>query len=532
MQDLGTIYSMLGRIAEAEELLRANLKLRLQAGGESDDKTIEAKAQLALVLGLATCERDTAEKLWREVVDVRRSTLEPSDPGLGEALMGLGGVLLWPQERSTVGSFRRGAEAAALLNEAIRILTANDSTREIGLAIAAFQRAVVVATIGNKTSALSLLKEAHERAKNSLGVDHPMTVFFLMQYGMGLTVLSHGQEARTAYEELFGIYQDRGILFTFPNMEKWATSAFRAMLEEAGELDKFELILQRIWGKQKQIGSFRSRNGIIILTQLILHLKQRQRSAEAGQLLDEYLASSHALDESSRLLDAERIFSVAEALAALGRTDVAVQALEKCVAVLRYEQQHDAPSAIVQYARVGALLLTLEEFSEAETRLREVIPMAQAVGPPAAPDIAVPNLYLAKTIAAQDRPDEARKIFKEAFGLARNRVTNDKAHLSEFLWIASESSSFLAQHGDLPEAERMLDEALETGRRVGGAQGRNNQWLLAITLARGRLHAQLGQTGQARAMFDEIIRATGSIAAHDSRADTLQHAREELAKLP
>ena len=46
MQNLGTIYSMLGRIAEAEELLRANLKLRLQAGGDSDEKTVEAKENL------------------------------------------------------------------------------------------------------------------------------------------------------------------------------------------------------------------------------------------------------------------------------------------------------------------------------------------------------------------------------------------------------------------------------------------------------------------------------------------------------
>ena len=390
----------------------------------------------------------------------------------------------------------------------------------------------MVATIGNRASALGLLKEAHERAKKSLGVDHPMTVFFLMQHGMYLSANGHDQEARAAYEELFDIYQDHGVLFTFPHMEKSATSAFHGLLEEAGELDKFEHILQRIWDKQKQIGNFRSRNGIMILTQLIFHLKQQQKNAEAERLLDEYLACSHALDEASRLLDGERIFSLAQALAALGRTDAAVQAINKCVAVLQYEHRHDARTAVVYNNRIGDLLLTLGKFSEAEAHLREVIPMAQAEGPPAAPDTAVPNLHLAKAIAAQDRPDEARKIFKEAFGLARNCVAHDKAHLSEFLWIAIESSRFLAQHGDLRGAESMLDEALETGRSVGGAQGRNNEWVLATMLARGRIHAQQGQTSQARAMFDEIIRATGSVAAHDSRADTLQSAREELAKLP
>ena len=430
-----------------------------------------------------------------------------------------------------IGNLSQGSRSGGTAQRGRSNSTANDSTREIGLAIAAFQRAVVVATIGNIASALGLLKEAHERAKESLGADHPMTVFFLMQHGMGLSATGHKQEARAVYEELFEIYQDRGVLFTFPHMEKAATSAFHGLLEEAGELDKFEPILQRIWDKQKQIGSFRSRNGIIILTQLIFHLKQQQKTAEAERLLDEYLASSHALDESSRLLDAERIFSWPKRWQRWAKSEAAIQAISKCIAVLHYEHQHDALLRSSTTSASAICCCHWEKSRKPRPTCAKSFP-CEAEGPPAAPDTAVANLYLAKAIAAQDRPDEARKSFQHAFGLARNRVAHDKAHLSEFLWIATESSSFLAQHGDLPEAERMLDEALETGRRVGGAQGRNNKWLLAITLARGRLHAQQGQTGQARAMFDEIIRATGSVAAHDSRADTLQSAREDLAKLP
>ena len=104
LHQLAPVYLFQGRTAEAERCLRESLKIHLSRTGDSDETLIMLKANLAVVLGLSGDALAEAERLWLEVLAVRRQSLDANDPRIAEALIGLGGVMLWGDEVG--GKFR------------------------------------------------------------------------------------------------------------------------------------------------------------------------------------------------------------------------------------------------------------------------------------------------------------------------------------------------------------------------------------------------------------------------------------------
>ncbi|MEX0677692.1 MAG: protein kinase, partial [Pirellulales bacterium] len=291
LQDLGVAYMFQGRMSEAERILNENVKLRVAALGEQDSSVVTAKAQLALVLGMSARRLDEAERLWREVLAARRKSLEKDDPRIGEALVGLAGAMLWEGESTVESTLSRRAEAFRLVTEATHIFAAHAATREIGLAVAAFQRSILLAGVGNWKGYLDSMKEAYERTKNSFGDEHPITVFMMASYAAVLFDRDR-TGARPVYDRLFTIFQNRGMSFLFPELEHAVVEGFTQLLEESGEQERLVRIFRDVLAKQKELTKYHSQNGIAVLDKLIALLTKADRAQEACAIIDDYVATA------------------------------------------------------------------------------------------------------------------------------------------------------------------------------------------------------------------------------------------------
>jgi hypothetical protein len=109
-QNLAGLYRRQGRVADAEEWLTRAHQLATRRLGGSHPFTIHG---LTLQADLQTFVGDysAAERLWRQVLQVRRELLRPGHPFLTQTLLALGELLI---ERG------RPREAEPLLDEALR----------------------------------------------------------------------------------------------------------------------------------------------------------------------------------------------------------------------------------------------------------------------------------------------------------------------------------------------------------------------------------------------------------------------------
>lgn len=532
MQELGTVYGVQGRIGEAERLLRENMAIRRATHAETHAAVVEAKARLAMLLGLTTRKFGEAERLWRDVVAVRRQSLDPSDPRLGEALLGLAGVLLFMNERTTLRMVERKSEALTLIAEASKILSSHDATQGVAWALFTYQRAQMIEIIGNLGGYVATMTEAHQRMKSSLGDDHPLAVLIVADLASHLFSMNRKQECRALLDELFAMYQRRGILMFFATWEAEELEQYESLLKESGEQDTFEPILRRIWAKQKELTRFQSRCGLHVLIKLVTLLKGRNQFQEAESLVDDYLTTSKVLDVSSMTLSARKLHDLAELLRSLGKTEVAAIALEKFISRFPEEFPEEPFETIDALNKVADSFSILQKYDRAEQRFRQSVAMQQSA--PVRDELyLIESLSkLAQAIDHQQRPLEADAYFGEAVERSRKLAVVNKKHLALHLRIATKWADALSARNDVAKSERVLRDALEVGNTIGGEDSRHSNATLAVKLRLGRIQIRQGKPANARSFFEEIVGAADSSEEKDETVAILEDARNELATLP
>ncbi|MEX0678090.1 MAG: serine/threonine-protein kinase [Pirellulales bacterium] len=482
LEQLSLVYFLQDRTAESEEVGRENLRIRRTAFDESHEKILSAKASLSMVLGMTKNHLDEAERLFRDVLAVRRKTLDPDDPRIAETLVGLGGVLLWNDRY-------RPVEALTLIGEAVKIFNAHAETRDIGQAIILIQRTVVFERLGNHRQAVAAGEDAIRILKETLGDGHPLTIFTLHDYASTIFEMGRREEARAIYDAMFARYQEHGVPFTWIPAMAGTLRRFSTLLTESGEQEKLEQILRRVLAKQKGLTGYRSGNSATVLASLAELLKQRGKPDDAQALIDDYLTTSNLLADARWIHGHFHFIAIIRLLRAADRLGDATTICERFTARLR----------AASTAEPFDLQLALTQFGE--------------------------------VLNAQRQFAGAEPILAEACGLGRQLSLGEKEYLPWFIGASKAWIDALEALGRPDQAEQVALDAVEVGRKVAGAYFKNDVSVLQAMSTLGHVQLRRGKPDQAKAQFEAVAAAARKAPNVGEKHWLNQDAEKQLAQL-
>ena len=181
MNAIGQVFRRLSLFGPADTLLNRALDMRTDLlGSDHPDVT----ASLFQVAELARATRDpAADSLYVEAISRKRAAAGPPDARLANMLVARA-YAVPPGERDT---------ADAVLDEAIRILTALDGDHETAIASAVYGKAYVAQTTGDMERAEDLYRDALSVQLDRLGPTHPETL--TTRYSLGYLLQAMGKYA-------------------------------------------------------------------------------------------------------------------------------------------------------------------------------------------------------------------------------------------------------------------------------------------------------------------------------------------------
>ena len=195
-----------------------------------------------------------------------------------------------------------------------------------------------------------------------------------------------------------------------------------------GDVDEAELLLAVVEKVQPTDARLALLRGRLIESRATVTTEDRAKAVELYQ---------HATVEDPKLIEAWT--ALARAQHALGKTPEALEALGKAAGALSGNAQGTA--------MVGDTYLAINQPAEAETRFRAVLVDAKVGG-----DLLPVWLGLGESLEAQDKLEEAKKVYAEALKVAPTSA----------LFIEREARVSVRQN-QLEEARRLFDQALKLG---------------------------------------------------------------------
>jgi len=222
LNDLGASLQGLGRLDEAEELLRTTLEMKRRLGDEplSIGWTLEALAHVANKRN----DLEGAVALLREQVELYRANLHALHPSLAFAVQNLGSLTLRAE----------GAEAAdPIVSEALRIREQGLGENHPAVADSLEFLATIRMTRGLPDDALELQQRAVETYRVALGEDTPRLGRALGKLGRMLHrvgALEESLEALEECQEILAAHADEPGVDPVPTIREVV-----AVLEELGD---------------------------------------------------------------------------------------------------------------------------------------------------------------------------------------------------------------------------------------------------------------------------------------------------------
>jgi serine/threonine-protein kinase len=195
-QTLGNMYQKLGRLDQADSLLRSSLERRKSVAGSDSHDVADGLVALGL-LRLDQGQLPEAERLVRQGIAMDKRHLPLNDPAAAKDKSALGRVL---EERGAYD------EAIKVLNEAVQLQSAkhnvttdlSDSTNELGTAHY---------YLGHLPMADSLYKRGLAMDRELYGAVHPRLADDFYSLGLVQHDMGHDREAEQYYRQALGIKQ-------------------------------------------------------------------------------------------------------------------------------------------------------------------------------------------------------------------------------------------------------------------------------------------------------------------------------------
>jgi eukaryotic-like serine/threonine-protein kinase len=237
--NLGKIYEKLGKLEQADSLLRLALEQRKKLFGHDSAEVGESLTALGL-LRADQARLEEAERFVRQGLDITTRRVGPDHPTAAKALMALGSVLA---ER---GSYN---EAIHSLNESVRIESAPGiPTSDLAASLSALADAHYSA--GHYDEAVNLYNRVLEMHRQLYGNRHPLVAGDLGSLGAVKQDLGYYAEAEALYRQELDIIES----YYGKNSPRTAavlTSLGRALVYE-NKFDDSERALQRALAIQQQ----------------------------------------------------------------------------------------------------------------------------------------------------------------------------------------------------------------------------------------------------------------------------------------
>jgi serine/threonine-protein kinase len=193
---LGTLYAQLGSFSQADSLLSRALAMRRARPGSAQGDAAASLVSLA-ELRSAEARYADAEQLLREALDIRLATLAPLDTATASTMAALGSVL-----------YERGAydSSIVLLDEAVRRYRARDTATD-GLTGSITELASAHYYAGHYGTADSLFNVTLPMLRQQFGAQHPRVADALVNLGAVQQDLGRFDLAELRFREAVSIME-------------------------------------------------------------------------------------------------------------------------------------------------------------------------------------------------------------------------------------------------------------------------------------------------------------------------------------
>ena len=402
-QTLGNIYQKLGKLAEADPLLRSSLERRQAIGGAENHNVADSLIALGL-LRLDQGKAAEAERLVRQGLDMNRRLLPPQDPDLARGQYALGRVL---EDRGAYD------QAVKVLDEAVRLqAAARKPDTDLSDSLKALADAQYY--LGHLPAAESLNQQALATDRALFGGVHPRVADDLFNLGEVQHDLGHDAEAERYYRQSLAINRSwYGAEHPKTAMSMAAVGqalVYQARYEEAAPvLQQAVATQERIFGKDHpQVAQGFNTLGILEI--------RRQHYSDAE-------ADFTRMAAINRVVYGDRHYLVGIALLNLGQVyleekEYARAEPEYRAALDRFLQNlpADHPSTAIARVQLGHVLTLQRRYQEAEPYLLAgYAVLVKQPGPPTA-RLQTARKDLAAVDDALHKPEQAGKFRAELAG--------------------------------------------------------------------------------------------------------------------
>jgi serine/threonine-protein kinase len=232
--NLGVTLRATGDYEESEKLLNEALELRRDLFGEQSPVVASSLVQLAQLEHDYRGDHETAEVLFRQALEIQYRTVGEDDPAVSDTLSELG-ILL-----AQMGDFEKADQAMRRSLEIRRGALGEDNPRT---AESLNNLGVLMGIRGRHEESLPLLREALDIRLAVLGEEHPETGQSLNNLGRSLRETGDLAGAENLYRQAIEVWEQKygkdapSVAFPLANLG--------AVLREQGEYEEAEVLLRR-----------------------------------------------------------------------------------------------------------------------------------------------------------------------------------------------------------------------------------------------------------------------------------------------
>jgi len=355
-QTLGSIYQKLGKLDQADPLLRSALERSKVVGGPDSRDVADSLVTLGL-LRLDQGQLAEAERLVREGLAMDRRHLPPNDPAVGKDTSALGRVL---EERGAYD------DAVKTLDETVRLQSAQQEvTTDLSISIS--ELATAHYYLGHLPAADSLYKRALAMDRELYGAVHPRVADDLYNLGLIQHDLGHDADAEQYYRQALATKQ------SWYGNEHPDTALIMAAVGQSliyqGRYDEAAPVLQEALAIQERI--FGKVHPQVAMGLNILGLLELRRGhlGEAEKDFTRMADINRAVYDDRHYLVGIALLNLGEVYLAEKNNARAEQSYREALARFTEKLPPGHPNTAIVQVRLGHTLVLERQYKEAESHL-------------------------------------------------------------------------------------------------------------------------------------------------------------------
>jgi len=402
-QTLGEIYQKLGKLDQADSLMRSALDERKSLFGDDSRQVAESLVALGL-LRADQAKLDDAERLVRQGLDMSKRHLPPNHPDVAKATAALGKVL---EDRGTYD------QAIQVLDEAVRLQSTGAAvTPELASSLSELANTHFYA--GQYDTSEALNQRVLGMNRQLYGDRHPLVADTLINLGAVKFELGHYEEAEVFDRQALDI--DRAFYGNeHPETASALTILGRTLVAENRYSEATDLLQQALAIQERVYGKVHPR--------VASALNELGKVALQEGKLDDAEAYFRRMVDIEKSVFGDKHYLVATALSNLGSVYMERKEYTRAEEIFRdvvrrytEELSPNHPNTGIARIKLGRALLRQQRYAEAEVESRAGYDILITQPSPSINWLQNARQDLAEEYTALNRPADTAK-FKAEFAL-------------------------------------------------------------------------------------------------------------------